>query len=101
MITLPSALARSCLGVFRRLPTHRSRDAPRLGVTAGPGGLRLRFHGIDAAIELHHPEPFPEAAFCLPMSVLDVAAGSAVAFDPTTGSPADDVPRFPAWPDHT
>src|SRR5262245_32902879 len=98
MITIPVALARSCLAVFRRLPTHRSRDAPRFGVAAGPGGLWLRFQGISAAVELHHPEPCPEAAFCLPVTALDAPAGSPAVLDPSAGSPADDVPRFPPWP---
>lgn len=99
MITIPVALARSCLGVFRRVPTHRGREPPLLGVVAGKGGLRLRLHGTDAAVEMHHTEPCPEAAFCMSAAALDVAAGSPVLLDPAKGKPAGDVPRFPAWPD--
>jgi hypothetical protein len=98
MITIPAALARSCLGVFRRLPAQRGGDAPpRFGVAAGPGGVRLRFHGAGAAAEFHDPAPRPAADFCLPAASLE-AAGSPVLLDPSKGGPADEVPRFPAWP---
>jgi hypothetical protein len=99
MITIPVRVARACLGVFRRLPTHRSRDAPQLGVVAGPTGLRLRFNGTSAAAEYQHNEPCAEAAFCVPLAVLDVKPGSPVVLDPSGGTPAGDVPRFPPWPD--
>jgi hypothetical protein len=99
MITIPPALARACLAVFRRVQTHRGREPPQIGVVAGRGGLRLRLHGTDAAVELNHPDPCPEAAFCVRADALDVAAGSSpVLLDPAAGRPADEVPRFPAWP---
>ena len=88
MITIPVALARSCLGVFRRVPVHRGREPPMLGVVAGRGGLRLRLQGTDAAVEMHHPEPCPEAAFCVRADSLDAEAGSPVVLIVHDGSVA-------------
>ena len=77
MITIPRSVARSCRAVFRRLLTGRTpRGRPAaVGLSCGPGGLRVRCAAAEAAAEYHHPSPGEDARLAVPLDALAACEG--------------------------